>query len=342
MRKIIHIITALVLILTTLSGCRGGGKLRFEGEFLSLFDTVTRVVAYTDSRKQFDEYMEFMRSHLETYHKLFDIYNSYEGIPNIKTINDNAGVSAAEVDEKLIDMLLYAKEIYAITEGQTNIAMGSVLSIWHDYRERGIDSPETAKLPPKEELTRAALHTNPDDIIIDEEKNTVFLRDKEMLLDVGAIAKGYAVEMACKEAESDGITNLLISVGGNVRAIGNRGDGTPWSVGIEGIKENGKEIAVPLGDSYSLVTSGDYQRYYTVDGESYCHIIDPKTLFPPRYFSAVTVMASDSGLADGLSTALFTLSLEEGRALLEALGKTQTLEAVWLLPSGEVIYSKLT
>lgn len=336
---------ALVLTITFLTGCVGGGgdtsragnKTRFEGEFLTLFDTVTRIVAYTESRKQFDEYVEFFHSRLEIYHKMYNIYSDYEGISNIKKINDSAGGEPVAVDGKIIDLLLYSKEIYKLTNGQTNVAMGSVLSIWHDYREEGIDSPEAAELPPIEPLTNAAKHTNIDDVVINEVAGTVVLRDEKMRLDVGAIAKGYAVEQVCKEAQAAGISNVLVSVGGNVRAIGGK-DGKPWSVGIEGAVADKKEIALPLEDS-SLVTSGDYQRYYTVAGERYCHIIDPKTNFPPRNFSSVTVNCADSGLADGLSTALFTLPLEEGKALLKKLNEKQAVSAIWLLPEGEVVYS---
>lgn len=100
-----------------------------------------------------------------------------------------------------------------------NVAFGSVLSIWHDYRERGIDDPLSAKLPPMEKLREAAAHTDIDKVVIDEAASTVYLADPEMRLDVGAAAKGYAVERACRAAEEKGIESLLVSVGGNVRAI---------------------------------------------------------------------------------------------------------------------------
>lgn len=97
----------------------------------------------------------------------------------------------------MIDLLLEAKELYAFTGGRVNVAFGSVLSIWHDYRERGIDDPLSAKLPPMEKLREAAAHTDIDKVVIDEAASTVYLADPEMRLDVGAVAKGYAVERAC-------------------------------------------------------------------------------------------------------------------------------------------------
>lgn len=135
--------------------------------------------------------------------------------------------------------------------------------------------------------------------MIDEAASTVYLADPEMRLDVGAVAKGYAVERACRAAEEKGIESLLVSVGGNVRAIGSMdGRGSPWKVGVQnpGMGEGGPQFLCTVGlRDRSLVTSGSYQRYYTVDGKTYHHIIDPETLMPAAYYTAVSVLTPDSG-----------------------------------------------
>ena len=148
---------------------------------------------------------------------------------------------------------------------------------------------------------------------------------------MGAIAKGYALEQVCKTAPE----GLLISVGGNVRATGPKPDGGSWVVGIQNpTGEEGYLHTVEVQD-ISVVTSGDYQRYYTVDGVSYHHIIDPETLYPGRLWRAVTVLCPDSGLADGLSTALFLLPQAEGQALLDKFG----CEALWVDSDNNLHYS---
>ena len=309
-------------------------RTRYEATFLTLFDTVTTIVGYAQEKEAFAEQARFIHDELEVYHQLYDIYNDYPGVNNIKTINEQAGAAPVVVDRRIIDLLLEAREMYDRTGGKVNVAFGSVLSIWHAYREAGIDDPAGARLPPMDALREAARHTGIGGVIIDEAASTVYLSDPEMSLDVGAIAKGYATQQVCAAARERGITSLLVSVGGNVCAIGSQdGRGTPWKVGVQDPvdRESGQYLQVLGLVDETLVTSGSYQRYYTVDGKTYHHIIDPDTLMPADYFTAVTVRSTDSGVADALSTALFNLPYEEGKALVDAMEGT---EAMWVLRDG--------
>ena len=146
---------------------------------MQLFDTVTTVVAYMDSREEFERFSEFIRDTLEEYHQLYDIYNQYEGINNIMTINDNAGAKPVKVDKRIIDLLEFSKKAYQDTNGRVNIALGPVLRVWHDYRTRGIEDPENAKLPSADELSKMNRHTDIDDVIINREESTVYLAKPE-------------------------------------------------------------------------------------------------------------------------------------------------------------------
>ena len=308
---------------------------RFHAEFLKLFDTVTQIVGYAKNKEEFTQIATDVHDQLETYHRLYDIYNDYEGIANIKTINDNAGKGPVKVDQKIIDMLKRAEEAYEKTDGTVNVAMGSVLSIWHDYRTWGIDDPETAKIPPMEELKAAALHTDFSKVIIDEAASTVYLKDPDMRLDVGAIAKGYATEQAAEFLESKGVDHVLLSVGGNIRAIGKRADGKPWKLDIQNPDTDSEKTAIDTLalDGLSLVSSGDYERFYMVDGVKYHHIIDPATLMPAAYFRAVSIVCRDSGWGDALSTAIFNMPYERGLALVESM---KGVEAMWVMPDESI------
>lgn len=335
--------TAAVLLLTafalSLAGCAKSGKTRYEGQFLQLFDTKSEIIAYMDSKEEFTKFSNLIYDSLKEYDHLYDIYHDYPGFNNIKTINDNAGKKPVRVDGRIIDLLLSAKEKEKATGGACNVAMGAVLKVWHDYRERGIDDPDGAELPPMKDLKAAAGHTDIDKVIIDEKASTVYLADPEMSLDVGSVAKGYATEQVAQIAEKAGYDSALLSIGGNVRAIGNKNEsGEKWNVGIQNPDRTSsrQSLATVLLSEQSLVTSGIYERYYTVNGKNYHHIIDPKTLMPSTYYQSVTVMTKDSGVADGLTTALMNTPLEQGMALIRSMPGT---EALWVLPDGQLRYS---
>lgn len=329
----------MIAIIFNLTACSTAKKTRYEAEFLLLFDTLTQIVAYTDSKEEFTVYAQLVYDSLKEYHELYDIYNDYDGINNMKTINDNAGIKPIKVDKKIIELLLFAKDAYQLSENKVNIAFGAVLEVWHKYRTEGIDDPEKAELPPMDILKEKAKHVDINKVIINETESTVYLEDPDMSLDVGAVAKGYAAEMVSNIMVDNGYTSGMISVGGNVRTIGSKGDDKLyWGVGVQNPDINSEKSNLYILNlkDLSLVTSGDYQRYYTVAGKQYHHIIDPETLMPSDYFTAVTIVCNNSGTADALSTALFNMSYEQGSALIEELPST---EAVWILKNGEMKYS---
>ena len=330
MRKLI----SLLLLAVLLCGCTQAEpeQTQYNATFLTLFDTVTTVVGRAESAEVFREKAQAVHDELLEYHQLFDVYNDYEGLNNLKTVNDAAGDHPVEVDRRIIDLLLDCKHYYELTGGKTNAAMGSVLLLWHEARNDSLDDPSNAYLPDQDALIEASGHMDFGCVVIDEEASTVFLTDPDARLDVGAIAKGWAVQrVAEKTAEP-----LLISVGGNVCATGPKDEsGTPWVVGIQDPEGGDTYLHTIYLEKGSVVTSGDYQRYYVVDGETYHHIIDPQTLYPSDYWRSVSIVCEDSGLADALSTALFLLPLEEGKTLLEGCGA----EAMWVDFEGNLYYS---
>lgn len=328
---------SLFLALTFLTGCAATeqktAKKQYQATFLDLFDTVTTIVGYAETEEEFKNLTDALHDRLLEYHQLFDIYYDYEGINNVKTINDQAGISAVEVRPELLAFLKDCKEYYEWSGGRVNAAMGSVLKLWHEEREAGVNDPEHAKLPSKEALEEAAEHCSIDNLEIDEDAGTVYLSDPQQSLDVGAAAKGWAAQRVCENAPS----GLLISVGGNVCATGPKPEtDSPWVVGIQAPEgEKDSYLNTIYVEKECVVTSGDYQRYYTVDGKRYHHLIDPATLYPGELWSCVSVVCDDSGVADALSTALFLMDMDEGQRLLEQFDAC----AVWVDPKGEIFYS---
>ena len=354
-KRIFSALLVAALSLSLLAGCgstsgstassAADGPQRYSTVFYDVFDTVTQVIAYCDSEEEFTAQMDALHADLVEYNQLYDIYNDYDGVTNIKTINDNAGIAPVTVDDKILGMLELAQTMYDTTGGKLNIALGSVLNIWHNYREAALadDNDSNNQLPTQEELDAAAQHCDIANLIIDEDAKTVYLADPAMSLDVGSVGKGYAVEQATQAAEARGLTSALISVGGNLRAIGVKPDGSQWSGGVENpwnasefyTSDSSYVAAVNMSDM-ALVTSGDYQRYYVVDGVRYHHLIDPATLWPAAYFNGVSVLAPDSGVADCLTTGLFCMPLEEGQKIVESL---DGVEALWCTTDGQLVTS---
>jgi thiamine biosynthesis lipoprotein len=292
-----------------------------------VFDTATTMVLYADSKETADNWAVSLHEELKRYHQLFTIYDSYDSLTNIKSINDAAGESVS-VSSELISLLEFGKQAHTVTSGKVNMALGSVLKLWHTARQTG-------KLPEIGALQQANGHTGISNVEYSRENNTVILKDKELSLDVGAFAKGYAAQKVADYGRTLGITSAILSVGGNVVTIGDK-NGTPFVIGIEdpkGVKDYVARLEVK---NASLVTSGDYQRYITVDGKRYHHLIDPKTLQPATYFASVSVLGPDSGFADVLSTALFLMPQDEGMKLLE---KQPDYAALWVKADGGIVYS---
>ena len=304
---------------------------------MEYFDTVISVTGYETSQEEFDARAAEIIAQFGEYHRLYSIYHRFDGLENLCTVNElvNGAHRTVKVDRRIIDLLLYAKEMYVKTNGVMNVAMGSVLSLWHDYRTVGKDDPANASLPPMEMLLEASKHTDIADLVIDEVNNTVTLTDAKMTLDVGAIAKGYAVERVALYMEEQGITGYVLNVGGNVRTVGTKADGTPWTIGIEN-PNGGDYLSYLKIRDRSVVTSGSYQRFYYVNGQPYHHIIHPDTLMPAKGYLSVSVVCQNSALGDALSTALFCLPQAEGAALINAIPEA---EALWVSEDGNKTYS---
>jgi len=299
------------------SGCWSVPE-KYEKEYVNMFDTYTKIIIFTDSESDFERYCSLFESSMLKYNNMFDIYKNYD-INNLKTINDNAGIKPVKVDREIIDFLNFSKKAYDVTEHKINFAFGSVLKIWHSYREEALESQKKASLPSEEELKEAAEHTDINSIEIDEKNNTVFIKDKRTSIDVGALAKGYAVQKTADLLKENGVKTALLNVGGNVCAIGKPLNKDKWNIGIQDPDnpESSKPYEIISVTDKSVVTSGNYQRFYVVNGKKYHHIIDTETLMPADLYKNITIICDDSTTADMLSTALFILPYEKGKALAE-------------------------
>ena len=347
--KLLKIICTLSLILS-ITGCKSKPEYQYlKTTFSGPFDTVTTYIAYAKTQEEFDQQVTMIKEEMTQLDQLFDKYTSHEGVNNIKTINDNAGIKPVKVDQVIIDLLEESIKNYHTISSKVNIAMGSVLDLWHDSRENavgGIGEP-----PTQAQLEQANQYTNINNIMIDKENSTVYISDVNTKIDVGATAKGYAVEIIKDKLIDSGVESFLLSAGGNVAGHGTRkleakgNENLPRSkkeflLGIETPNSGAYDENYPayiIATDVSVVTSGDYQRNFVgTDGKVYNHLIDPDTLYPATYFRSVSIVTEDSGYADFLSSVLFLTPFEEGKAFVESL---EGVEAIWLLNDGTVEYS---
>ena len=295
------------------------------------FDTITTFMAYTKDEKEFDHYVNVLKDELKTYHELYNSYDAFDGLNNFRTINENAGKEPVKVDEKVIELIDYSKEMYELTGGKINIAMGSLLGLWHDYREISLDNPDKAAIPEESMLVEASQHEDIDSIVVDEENKTVFIKDPEVQIDIGAIGKGYATKIIANRLQEEGLKHGILSVGGDDVLIGNNpaSENSYYKIAIQNPnledKENPYSSVVSLKNT-SVVTSGDYQRYFMVDGKRYHHIIDPDTMYPSTKWRSVSVIMDDIARADTISTYLFILDLKEGQDFAKKIGA----EVMWI------------
>ena len=329
--KSLTCLCAVLGLLVVLTGCPNSAIKEASKDpqgmvYFTFFDTVSYIYSYAgDEEETFAANCDEVSTILEEYHRLFDIYYEHSGVNNLRTINLNAGKDPIKVDQKLIDFLLYAKELYVTTNGEMNVMMGAVLSLWHDCREAGTSIPD-----PKV-LEQAAAHTDISLLEIDEENGTVRITDPNARIDVGALGKGYATEMAAQHLRNKGVDSYVLNIGGNIRIIGHKPDGSGWGTGIKNPADPTQYALKLTIANTSCVTSGDYERYFVVDGVKYHHVIDKDTLMPASYFSSVTIITPNSALADALSTALFSMSYEDGLALVNRIGN---VEVLWITADG--------
>lgn len=320
---------------------------KYSYEFTGTFDTVIQFIGYAPDKATFDTRAKAGERAFRELNQLFDAYNDYAGVRNIKAINDEAGKAPVAVDQRIIALLQNVQQWRATLTPLVDVTLGPVISLWADYRTKALADPEQGSPPPQERLASALLLTGASDVVIDKSAGTVFLKRAGMKLDVGAVAKGYATELVAQQLASQGVSSMIINAGGSsVRLVGkpDTQQRNTWNIAIQNPEfllhsqdydggEPPQTLTVIHATDASIVTSGDYQRYYQVEDQVYHHIISPQTGMPVHYYRAVTVVVRDSGLADFLSTALFLLPPDESQALVH---RRPGVEALWVYADGHV------
>lgn len=290
---------------------------------LDYFDTVCSLVSFGTADDDFNRAADGVFELLKTWHERLDVFEEYDGANNLCTLNRCAGEPVA-LDDETLAFLEWTLAVCELTDAQVNPVMGRVTLLWKECAAAG------DRIPTPEELQSAAEHISPDLLVIDRAAGTATLTDPEAWVDVGAFGKGYVADRAADWLIEQGYDHFAIDLGGNIRLVGGKTEKKPWVVGVEDPRGGDYLARLSLKEG-ALATSGSYQRYYEVDGVRYHHIIDPDTLMPGNTFLSVSVSAPDAATTDALSTALFNMTPEAGKALMDRL---DGVSAIWVYPDG--------
>jgi FAD:protein FMN transferase len=269
-------------------------------------DTIIDVTVVSRSERAAAAAMQAAYAEIERLEALFSKYPSDSAIARI---NQQAGVAqavhvGAEAAALIQRSLLYAEQ----TAGMFHPALGAVIDLW------GLGG-DHERVPEPDELSQALQRIDLRQVVVAAE--TAQLTQAGMALDLGGIAKGYAVDRAVAVMQDHGIRQALVNAGGDIRGLGTRPDGKPWRIGIQHPRETGLLGVVEIRDA-AIVTSGDYERGFIHDGVRYHHLFDPRTGYPARDCQSVTILAPSTEAADAYATAVFVLGPERGLALIEA------------------------
>lgn len=237
--------------------------------------------------------------------RIENLLSKYKAESEIAQLNKTGKLKASP---ETLSIIKKAKEFSQITGGAFDVTVGPLMDIW-GFTDKQYTVPESSKINETLKLIGS------DKIMLDEENFMVELKVKGMRIDLGGIAKGYAVDRAVKKLKENGINSCLINAGGQVYGLGDK-SGKPWKIAIRDPRGESFIGYLELKDG-SVSTSGDYEQYFTRDNKRYAHIINPKSGYPvDTGILSVTIAASDGLTADALSTAVFVLGKEAGEELI--------------------------
>jgi len=280
---------------------------------LFYMDTYINVKFSTDiGDTKANEILDGVDSIYNKYQMLTDTYNTKSDIYYIN--NNDSTDDELTIDSDLYNMLDLALSWYKKSNGKFNINMGSVIAIWKKYRDAGTG------IPSMEELTNSGSIDINNVVLLGNNK----IKNTKPDIDLGGISKGYTTGKAADYLKANGINNFIINAGGNV-VVGKNATKDYYSIGIENPEDTSDIYQVVKGNNIAVVTSGGYERFYEYNGVRYHHIIDPDTLFPANNMLSVTIVASDSGLADILSTTLFLMQPKDAIDLVNSLDDVEAI-----------------
>lgn len=335
-KRTIMIVGCMVLFLFMIAGCStkkaatGAPKINKEpySDQQTLIGTYVQIRIYDDGKE------EVLEKAFDKVKDLGDRITVNEKGSEIDEINDQAGIKPVKVSDDVYELVKRAYEYSADSDGGFDMAIGPVTQLWH------IGFPDARK-PSQEEIDEALKLVDYTKVKLDDKEKTVYLEEKGMALDLGAIAKGFITDEVVKVLEENDVTTAIVDLGGNIYVLGNspREEGADWNVGIQDPNQARNTVIGKIKESNkTLVTSGIYERYLEVDGQKYHHLFDPDMGYPfDNDIAGVTVITDKSIDGDGLSTAVFSMGVKKGLEYAESL---DNVDVIFVTKDDKVYVSK--
>ncbi len=321
-----HFGAALLIILGMLLASCGKQQDHLMKVTRTSLHTITSMTVLTSNEQQAQQAIDAAYRELD---RLGQMLNFYADDSEIANINKNAGVSPVRVSPETFEIIQKAVFASENTEGAFDATVGPLVKLW-DFK-KGI-------VPDKDDIEDLLDQVGYKNIVLDASAQTVYLKEEGAQIDLGGILKGYAADKASLVLQKNGLSSGIVTVGGEVRAFGNKPDGTPWIVGIQNPRQKGPNdevIATIALSNRSISTSGDYIKFFEKDGVRYHHILNPKTGYPAEQCGSVTVIANDGVTADGFSK-IFVLGPEKGLKIAKKVG----FDAIFIDCNGKISMSE--
>jgi len=316
------IVTVMIL---SLSGCKKNTKKEFMDRTNFMMDTVMTIKVFdSNDEKILDEVFERIE---EIESKMSRTIEDSD----INLINENAGVKPVEVSEDVYLVIKTAKQYAEISNGAYDPTIGPLVNLW-DINEEG--EIEKDSIPSEEKILEEKSKVDFTKLELLED-NKVFLSEKDMILDLGGIAKGYAADEIGRILKEKGVESAIIDLGGDIYALGFKPVEQPWKIGIQNpFEHRGSYVGIAEIKNKSIVTSGDYERYFELDNVRYHHIIDSKTGYPANNeLSAVSIISDNSMDGDAISTAVFILGKDKG---LQFINELEGVDALLITKDSQI------
>ena len=294
---------------------------------LKLMGSRFDLTVVAENQAKGDEYMDLAIAEITRIERLISSWD-----PNSQTsmINKNAGLAPVKVDRELFNLIERAIKISKLTQGAFDISYASMDRIWK------FDG-SVMEMPSEEAIKQSVARVGYQNILLDPEKGTVFLKKEGMKIGFGAIGKGYAADMAKALLLKHGVTSGIINASGDLNAWGTQPDGKDWMVAIVNPLNKNKVFSwLPVRDQ-AVVTSGNYEKFIILNGERYTHIIDPRTGYPSKGVRSATIFTKNAELADALATSIFVMGVETG---IDFVNQLKGVECIIVDDDNKIITSE--